>query len=220
MEEVGPAAIRHALLTGREIALLDLREEDLYARAHPLFAANLPLSRLELECLDRLPRLDCPIILYDDDGALVSRAASRLAALGYCSVKALAGGLAGWRDAGYELFRDVNVPSKAFGELVEAEAHTPSLPAAEVKRLIEEGARSPTAPGSSASRRRIWRCCARRRGGRSIASMCAIRRSIKPGICRDSARRRAASWCRRPTSSPRCAGRGSCCSTICRCAPR
>ena len=32
-----------------ELALLDVREEDPFAQAHPLFAANLPLSRLELE---------------------------------------------------------------------------------------------------------------------------------------------------------------------------
>src|SRR6185437_3379382 len=36
-----------------------------------------------------------------------------------------------------EIFRDVNVPSKAFGELVEAIRHTPSLSANEAKALIE-----------------------------------------------------------------------------------
>lgn len=41
--------IRAALLARRELALLDVREEDPFAQAHPLFAANLPLSRLELE---------------------------------------------------------------------------------------------------------------------------------------------------------------------------
>jgi rhodanese-related sulfurtransferase len=138
--EVGAAEIRHFLLTGREIALLDLREEDLHARAHPLFAANLPLSRLELEIFDRVPRRDCPIVLLDDDGSLTGRAAPRLAELGYSHVGRLRGGLAAWREAGYELFRDVNVPSKAFGELVEAEAHTPSLPAPEVRRLLDGGA--------------------------------------------------------------------------------
>jgi hypothetical protein len=49
-------------------------------------------------------------------------------------------GLQGWRDAGGELFRDVNVPSKAFGELVEHERHTPSLSAQEVQALIAGGA--------------------------------------------------------------------------------
>lgn len=47
------------------------------------------------------------------------------------------GGIDGWVAAGAELFIDVNVPSKSFGELMEAHCHTPSLPAAEVKALIE-----------------------------------------------------------------------------------
>jgi rhodanese-related sulfurtransferase len=50
------------------------------------------------------------------------------------------GGLQGWRDAGYELFEDVNSYSKAFGELVEHRRHTPSLPAEDVQALIDEKA--------------------------------------------------------------------------------
>jgi rhodanese-related sulfurtransferase len=129
--------VRRELLARREIAILDLREEDPFSRGHPLFAANLPLSRLELEVQERLPRRDVRIVLYDDGEGLVDRGARRLAALGYSDVYALSGGLAAWAAAGYELFQDVNSASKAFGELVEARRHTPSLPAPEVKALIE-----------------------------------------------------------------------------------
>src|SRR5205807_9923647 len=45
-----------------------------------------------------------------------------------------------WRDAGYELFQDVNSYAKAFGELVESRRHTPSLAAEEVGALIANGA--------------------------------------------------------------------------------
>ncbi|MDH1632640.1 rhodanese-related sulfurtransferase [Pseudomonas mosselii] len=133
-------AIRTALLAGQELALLDVREEDPFAQAHPLFAANVPLSRLELEIYARVPRRDTPITVYDDGEGLASTAAQRLLALGYTDVALLDGGLAGWREAGGELFRDVNVPSKAFGELVEAERHTPSLTAEEVKALLDANA--------------------------------------------------------------------------------
>ena len=137
ISETAPADVRLDLIARREIALIDLREEDPYAKAHPLFAANLPLGRLELEVLYRIPRLDTRIVLYDDGEGLVPPAARRLLALGYSRVSALAGGLEGWRRAGYELFQDVNSASKAFGELVEARRHTPSLPAPEAKALIE-----------------------------------------------------------------------------------
>ena len=134
---VTPREVRQDWIARREIALLDLREEDPFARAHPLFASQLPLSRLELEILDRVPRKDVRIVLYDNGEGLVSPAGKRLAALGYTNVHALKDGLSGWSAAGYELFQDVNSYSKAFGELVEARRHTPSLPAPDVQALID-----------------------------------------------------------------------------------
>ena len=133
------AELRQRLLARDETALLDLREEDPFAQAHPLWAANLPLSRIELEAWRRVPRRDTVIVLYGEHQGedLVPRGAAVLARLGYTQVHALAGGLQGWADAGGELFRDVNVPSKSFGELVEHERATPSLPAQEVQALLD-----------------------------------------------------------------------------------
>ncbi|MDR6890624.1 MULTISPECIES: rhodanese-related sulfurtransferase [Variovorax] len=133
------AAVRARLLAREETALLDVREEDPFAQEHPLWAANLPLSRIEIEAWRRIPRPSTFIVLYGahDDVDLAPLAAQTLAALGYTNVHLLEGGLEGWRAAGGELFRDVNVPSKSFGELVEHERHTPSLSAPEVKALVE-----------------------------------------------------------------------------------
>lgn len=139
MPRLSFAQVHDALLARNEIALVDLREEDAFARAHPLWAANFPLSRLELDAWTRIPRRDTTIVLYGDatDDTLVARGAAVLAALGYTRVHALEGGLDGWRAAGGELFIDVNVPSKSFGELVESVRHTPSLAAQEVQALID-----------------------------------------------------------------------------------
>jgi rhodanese-related sulfurtransferase len=133
------AAVRERLLAREETALLDVREEDPFAQEHPLWAANLPLSKIEIEAWRRIPRRDTFIVLYGahDGTDLAPLAARTLAALGYTNVHLLEGGLEGWRAAGGELFRDVNVPSKSFGELVEHERHTPSLSAPEVKALVE-----------------------------------------------------------------------------------
>jgi rhodanese-related sulfurtransferase len=136
------AAVRGRLLAGDEIALIDVREEDPFAQSHPLWAANFPLSRLELDAWTRLPRRDTWIVVYgeDESGDLAQRAVAVLRALGYTQVRALAGGLNGWIAAGGEVFRDVNVPSKSFGELVEETRHTPSFSAQEVRQLIDTGA--------------------------------------------------------------------------------
>ena len=129
--------VRQALLDQQEIALLDVREEDAFAQAHPLFAANLPLARLTLDARRRIPRLDTLVVVYDNGESLAQSAAQTLQQLGYRQVHLLDGGLQGWQQAGGEVFKDVNVPSKAFGELVDAQRHTPMLSAQEVKALLE-----------------------------------------------------------------------------------
>ena len=48
--------VRQALIDRREIALFDVRDEAVFAEAHPLFAASLPLGRLELDIQDRVRR--------------------------------------------------------------------------------------------------------------------------------------------------------------------
>ncbi|AKM29576.1 sulfurtransferase [Pandoraea faecigallinarum] len=140
--ELTYADVRAALLAREEIALLDVREEDPYAQAHPLWAANLPLSRVEIDAWARIPRRDTRIVLYGahDGEDLAPRAAAVLRRLGYTGVNLLAGGLDGWIAAGGEVFRDVNVPSKAFGEWVEGLRHTPSLSAQEVQALLDSEA--------------------------------------------------------------------------------
>ncbi len=132
--------LRQWLLERQEVALLDVRDEDRFAQAHPLFAANLPLARLALEAWRRIPRLATEIVLYDDGEGLAASAARTLRQQGYSRVSLLAGGLQGWREAGGELFIDVNVPSKAFGELVESQRHTPALSAQEVQALLQQKA--------------------------------------------------------------------------------
>jgi rhodanese-related sulfurtransferase len=137
---VTPSEVRTALLLRDEIALLDVRHEAVFATGHPLFAANMAADRITLEAAARLPRKDVPIVVYDDGEGLVAMAADRLKVLGYSNVRQLGGGLQGWKQAGFELFQDVNSYAKAFGELVEHRRHTPSLAAEEVSALIANGA--------------------------------------------------------------------------------
>ncbi|WP_342629571.1 rhodanese-like domain-containing protein [Nguyenibacter vanlangensis] len=136
---LSPEEIRRRLREGEEIALLDLREEGPFATGHPLFAVNLPLGRIEERIAGLIPRRDAPIVLYDDGEGRVARALPVLATLGYSQVAVLEGGLAGWRQSGGEIFIDVNVPSKAFGELVEHVRHTPSIPARALHDRIARG---------------------------------------------------------------------------------
>ncbi|NHN91690.1 rhodanese-like domain-containing protein [Acetobacter sicerae] len=137
--ETTSETVRERLRAGEEIALLDVREEAFFAAGHPLFAVNLPLGRIEELVTGLIPRQTVPVVVYDNGEGLVRPAIELLRQLGYTDVSALAGNLDGWRASGGELFIDVNVPSKAFGELVEHVRHTPSLPAEEVHARIARG---------------------------------------------------------------------------------
>jgi len=70
-------------------------------------------------------------------GGRANRAAAKLSALGYTDLAVMKGGLLGWREAGCEVFTGVNVPSKAFGEVVEHENDTPRIDAADLQKLVD-----------------------------------------------------------------------------------
>ncbi|MGA7489909.1 MAG: rhodanese-like domain-containing protein, partial [Xanthobacteraceae bacterium] len=132
-------ALKAMLADGRELALVDVREELIFSQSHLLFARSVPLSRLELRFARLVPRRTTRIVLCDDADGLAGRAADILRRAGYTDVSVLAGGVAAWADAGFELFSGVNVPSKAFGEFVEHASATPSVSADELDRLIRGG---------------------------------------------------------------------------------
>ncbi len=66
---VDAAGLKAMLGEGDELALLDLREEGPHSEAgHPLYAASLPLSRLELGVLAAVPRTSARVVLMDGGG--------------------------------------------------------------------------------------------------------------------------------------------------------
>ena len=132
-------ALKAMLADGRELALIDVREELVFSQNHLLFARSVPLSRLELRFARLVPRRTTRIVLCDDADGTAERAAGILARAGYTDVAVLDGGVAAWAAAGFELFSGVNVPSKAFGEFVEHASATPSIAADELDRLIRAG---------------------------------------------------------------------------------
>ena len=136
---ITPARLREMLEDGAELALLDVRDEGVFARGHLFHAVPAPLGRLEL-VIDRLvPRRSTRIVLCDAGDGLAARTAARLASFGYTDVATLAGGIDGWQAAGGELFAGTNVPSKAFGEHVEHVEGTPSISAEELRALVDAG---------------------------------------------------------------------------------
>ena len=138
-DTVSAAIAAAAAHDGTEIALLDVREHGQYGEGHPFFCVNMPYSRLEILAPTLLPRSSTPIVVLDDNDGVAERAAAALVAAGYPNVSVLDGGAESWSAAGFTLFKGVNLPSKAFGELVELELHTPHLDAATLHSRLAQG---------------------------------------------------------------------------------
>jgi rhodanese-related sulfurtransferase len=130
--------LRAWLYDNEELAFLDVREPGQTADGHILFSAPLPYSQFELDLPRLVPNPPVRMVLCDAGDGVAARAAARAGALGYRDVSCLAGGVQAWADAGRTLYQGVNVPSKAFGELVEQACGTPHLAPEELARLQSE----------------------------------------------------------------------------------
>ena len=154
MRLISPDMLRARLRGKQEHAILDVRREGDYAKGHLFFACNIPRSILELRIEQVVPRADTPITIAAK-GPHAEDVGDVLARYGYADVCLLDGENDGWTATGGQLFSGINVPSKAFGEFVEAEAETPHVSPEELERLLHgnEGDLSAGIPGHSRNTR-------------------------------------------------------------------
>ena len=149
MKFISPNQLKDMLKSDLEYAVLDVRERKPYSGEHkPFFGEHIlksscvPLGRLELMIDDLVPRRRVPIFIIaegaSDKYRLAERAAGRLAELGYSDASILEGGIAAWREAGFELFSGIGAFSKAFGEWIAEEYHTPHITPGQQQTLAAE----------------------------------------------------------------------------------
>ncbi len=136
---IAPATLKAWLRDGRELAILDAREEGEFGASHLFWAVPCPLSQAELRAPGLLPRRDVRVVCTDGGEGYADRLAAVLQSLGCTDVAVLEGGTPAWQAAGFELFSGVNVPSKAFGEWVEHHYETPSVDATELAAMQAAG---------------------------------------------------------------------------------
>lgn len=139
IREIDAPAAKKIVHGPGEIAFLDVREAGQFGEGHPLLAVHVPYSRLELDAPRLVPNPSAPVLLVDGDDGVAERAARRLADLGYEDIAVLAGGAPAWAEAGFTLFKGVNVPSKVLGELAEEAWHPPMVTPETLKDWRETG---------------------------------------------------------------------------------
>lgn len=139
VKSIEPSALHAALKSGREIALIDLREQGVFGARHILRAVNIPRSRFEVSYRRMIPRSTVPVVLCDAGEGLAKTAADILVFAGWRDVAILEGGIDAWEAAGHPLFSGVNVPSKAFGEFIETRYGTPHISALTLAEMQRSG---------------------------------------------------------------------------------
>jgi rhodanese-related sulfurtransferase len=140
MQRIDAPTLKRWINDGRELALLDAREDGEFGRSHLFWANPCALSRAELRARAILPRKGVRLCCVDGgEGGLAERLAALLEGMRYGDVAVLDGGTPAWAAAGYVVFSGVNVPSKAFGEWVEHHYGTPSVDPEELKAMMERG---------------------------------------------------------------------------------
>jgi rhodanese-related sulfurtransferase len=138
-KRIDAATLKAMINDGQELALLDVREHGQFGEGHLLLTVPVPYSTLESTLDTLLPRRTVRTVLVDGGDGVAGKAAERMKAVGFTDLSVLDGGVDAWARAGYVIFKGENVPSKAFGEVVEHAAHTPSISAAELNALFEKG---------------------------------------------------------------------------------
>jgi phage shock protein E len=80
--------------------LVDVREDDEFAKAHAQGAMHLSKGVLELKIEEAVPDASKPIICYCGGGSRSALAADNLQKMGYTNVASMSGGFKAWKDAG------------------------------------------------------------------------------------------------------------------------
>ncbi|KJS87318.1 MAG: hypothetical protein JM58_04530 [Peptococcaceae bacterium BICA1-8] len=130
-------SLKELMQSEQEFALIDIREKPEYEKGQIFGASLVPRRMLEWRISALVPVRDTKIIVYDDEGRRSFFAAQKLNKHGYANAVYLEGGLNKWREMGFFVVEGVNVPSKAFGELVAAFENVNEIEPVEYKEWLD-----------------------------------------------------------------------------------
>ncbi len=95
--------VKARLDRGEKLCLVDVREENEWAKDHLPGAIHLGKGVIERDIETRLPDTGAEIILYCGGGFRSALAAENLQRMGYTNVLSMDGGIRDWRNKNYPL---------------------------------------------------------------------------------------------------------------------
>ena len=105
IRECTVADVKRRLDAGERFHLVDVREQDEWARGHLPNATHLSKGIIERDIETAIPDYDADIVLYCGGGYRSALAADNLQQMGYTRVTSMDGGWRGWTEAGLPVVR-------------------------------------------------------------------------------------------------------------------
>jgi rhodanese-related sulfurtransferase len=103
VKEQTVSEVKARLDRGELVHFLDIREDGEFATDYAKGARHLGKGIIERDIETVIPDKEAPIVLYCGGGFRSVLAADALQQMGYGNVVSMAGGIRGWREAGYPL---------------------------------------------------------------------------------------------------------------------
>jgi rhodanese-related sulfurtransferase len=100
VKETNVAAVKARLDKGEKVNLVDVREDNEFAKGHIPGATHLSKGIIERDVEKTFPDRDAELILYCGGGFRSALAADNLQKMGYQNVISMDGGWRGWNEAG------------------------------------------------------------------------------------------------------------------------
>ena len=106
IRETDVKTVRARQNRGDTFYLVDVREDNEWAKGHLPGAIHLGKGVIERDIEGVIPDVDAEIVLYCGGGFRSALAAENLARMGYTNAISMDGGFRGWKEAGYPIEQD------------------------------------------------------------------------------------------------------------------
>ena len=106
VKETNVADVKRRSDAGEKFLLVDVREDNEWAKGHLPGAVHLGKGIIERDIEQRAPDTNAKIILYCGGGFRSALAAENLQKMGYTNVESMDGGWKGWVEAGLPTAKD------------------------------------------------------------------------------------------------------------------
>src|SRR3981189_1932373 len=116
IKETNVADVKRRGDVGEKFLLVDVREDNEWAKGHLPGAVHLGKGIIERDIEQRVPDTNAKLILYCGGGFRSARVADNLQKMGYTNVESMDGGWKGWLEAGRHTGKDYPLPILFPGE--------------------------------------------------------------------------------------------------------